>query len=38
MAEVLLSSQRVMPFAAQRTGFEFQYRQLESALDNLLRR
>ncbi len=36
MAEVLLSSQRVMPQAAQSAGFRFHYPELAGALKNLL--
>jgi uncharacterized protein (TIGR01777 family) len=36
MAEVLLGSQRVLPRAAQDSGFRFQYAQLEPALQDLL--
>jgi hypothetical protein len=36
MSEVLLDSQRVIPAAAQATGFRFHYPELSAALDNLL--
>jgi uncharacterized protein len=37
MAGVLTASQRVLPQAAQKAGFEFQYRELGAALANLLK-
>ena len=36
MAEVLLASQRVIPFAAEASGFRFAHPQLEPALQDLL--
>lgn len=38
MAEVLLSSQRVLPEAARRSGFIHHYPELDGALKNILRR
>ena len=38
MAEVLLGSQRVIPFAAEASGFRFAYPQLDAALRDLLLR
>jgi NAD dependent epimerase/dehydratase family enzyme len=38
MAGVLLSSQRVLPKAAQAAGFQFRYPDLGPALDHLLGR
>lgn len=37
MAQVLISSQRVMPEAATRAGYQFQFPQLGAALDDILR-
>jgi uncharacterized protein len=37
MSEILTGSQRVLPKAAQASGFEFQYANLGPALDNLLK-
>jgi uncharacterized protein (TIGR01777 family) len=37
MAEIVLSSQRVLPKAAQDAGFEFQYRDLDGALADVLK-
>jgi NAD dependent epimerase/dehydratase family enzyme len=34
--ELLLNGQRVVPTALQKAGFEFQYPQLEAALENIL--
>jgi NAD dependent epimerase/dehydratase family enzyme len=37
MADMLLSSQRVAPVAAEAAGFQFQHPQLAEALGDLLR-
>jgi len=37
MAEIVLASQRVLPRALERAGYQFQHPSLDSALDDLLR-
>jgi NAD dependent epimerase/dehydratase family enzyme len=36
MSELLTASQRVVPLAAQRTGYEFRHAELGAALEALL--
>jgi len=36
MADIVLASQKVLPGAALKAGFEFQYPQIRGALQNLL--